>query len=39
MSLGAVAGTVLTVTVSGYNEESTARQLQEYLEASYGENA
>ena len=39
MSLGAVAGTVLTVTVSGDNEESTARQLQEYLEASYGENA
>ena len=38
MSLGAGAGAVLTVTVSGANEESTARQLQEYLEGSYGEN-
>ena len=38
MSLGAGAGTILTVTVSGEHEEETARQLKEYLEASHGDN-
>ena len=37
MSLGAKADAVLTVTVSGETEESTARQLQEYLEHSFGD--
>lgn len=39
MSLGATAETELTFTVSGDNEEDTARQLQEYLEHDYGDNA
>lgn len=38
MSLGAGAGAVLTFTVTGDNEEETAKQLQEYLDHAYGEN-